>query len=245
MNTALVRRFKCNKIGRDFAVGDIHAHFTLLERALVDIGFDRTRDRLFSVGDLVDRGPEPQRALEFIAYPWFHAVRGNHEDMAMRFPYGWVEESNYVTNGGAWNVANSGYVRMMISHAFSSLPIAIQVDTDGGKVGIVHADCPRPTWGEFVGDLEGLDVLRRVFNEASSAAFESRARIQSEDLSGVPDMRAVIVGHTPVKRPVVLGNVYHIDTGGWLPDGHFTFINLATLETIPPMPKKLDWETPA
>ena len=51
-------RFAQNTVGRDFAVGDIHGCFTELQRGLEAIGFDPSTDRLFSVGDLVDRGPE-------------------------------------------------------------------------------------------------------------------------------------------------------------------------------------------
>lgn len=37
-----------------------------------------------------------------------------------------------------------------------------------------------------------------------------------------------------MQKPAVLGNVYHIDTAGWMPDrGHFTLLNLHTLETTP------------
>jgi len=77
----LVKRLPKNVLGRDFVIGDIHGRFQLVDQALLAVDFDRERDRLFSVGDLVDRGPEPLRALEFLAQPWFHAVRGNHEDM--------------------------------------------------------------------------------------------------------------------------------------------------------------------
>jgi len=51
-------RFACNAVGRDFAVGDIHGCFSHLRRSLEAIGFDASVDRLFSVGDLIDRGPE-------------------------------------------------------------------------------------------------------------------------------------------------------------------------------------------
>lgn len=61
----------------------------------------------------------------------------------------------------------------------------------------------------------------------------SRDRIAERDQSGVPDVRAVVVGHTPVERSVVLGNVYHIDTGAWLHCGQsrraFTILDAATL----------------
>ena len=61
-----VVRFEANALGRDFAVGDIHGAFADLRRALDAIGFDEHRDRLFSVGDLVDRGPESEAALEWL-----------------------------------------------------------------------------------------------------------------------------------------------------------------------------------
>ena len=122
------------------------------------------------------------------------------------------------------------------------LPVAIEVETEAGAVGIVHADCPFPSWQDFTWALEAATVTKSMRDRVVDAAMWSRERIQSEDQSGVDGARAVIVGHTPLKRPAVLGNVYHIDTGGWLRDGYFTFLNLATLETIPPTPKKLEWE---
>lgn len=62
----------------------------------------------------------------------------------------------------------------------------------------------------------------------------SRKRLTDGDCTAVDGVRAVIVGHTPLRQPVVLGNVYHIDTAGWL-DGHFTLLNLSTLQCIPPI----------
>src|ERR1700744_3027378 len=70
-----IRFFERNTRGRDFAVGDIHACVSALLRALIEISFDPAVDRLFSVGDLVDRGREPERVFELLGRPWFHAVR--------------------------------------------------------------------------------------------------------------------------------------------------------------------------
>lgn len=236
-----VKRFERNTVGRDWAVGDIHGHFRLLQTILDSNGFDPAKDRLFSVGDLVDRGPDSELALEWIAKPWFHAVQGNHEDMAIRWPNGNMDAGNYTANGGGWNVANTPDVRRQFSDALSALPIVIQVETEHGLVGIVHADCPFPTWRDFVVSLEDTNVSRGTHGAIVDAAMWSRERIQSEDQTGIPDVRAVVVGHTPLKRPAILGNVYHIDTGGWFRDGYFTLMDLATLETIPPTPQKLEW----
>lgn len=45
-----------NQAGRDFVIGDVHGAFDEVWKAMKLAGFDRSRDPLFSVGDLVDRG---------------------------------------------------------------------------------------------------------------------------------------------------------------------------------------------
>jgi serine/threonine protein phosphatase 1 len=238
-----IKRFTKNTAGRDFCVGDIHGHFTKLQKALDGIGFDPLQDRLFSVGDLVDRGPDSLDVDTWLLRkPWFHAVRGNHEQMTID-SYETGRQSDqcgmHFINGGAWFYGISEVDQGCYSSILADLPLAIEVETDTGTVGIVHADVPRGSWQGMVSALEGDDYES---DHIASMLQWSRKRIGAEDHSGVDGVRAVICGHTPLRLPVVLGNVYHIDTAGWTADGYFTFINLATLETIPPMNQKLEWK---
>lgn len=78
---SLVQHFEPNPHGRDLVVGDIHGCMEQFECVLARANFDFQRDRLFSVGDLVDRGDHSARALRLLAEPWFHVVIGNHEAM--------------------------------------------------------------------------------------------------------------------------------------------------------------------
>ncbi|AZR94610.1 hypothetical protein BBB39_13095 [Bordetella trematum] len=222
-----VRRFHTNQTGRDFAVGDIHGCFSKLQASLDLIGFDPAVDRLFSVGDLVDRGSESNAVLEWLARPWFHAVMGNHDDMALRWPRGNMEGDIYRRNGGGWNIDQPRETQEAIASAMALLPVAIAVETAFGTVGVVHADVPTPTWAGFVDALEGGVGIRA--RSAADAAMWSRGRITVGNTYRVPDVRAVVVGHTPVPQLVVLGNVYHIDTGAVF-GRPFTLLDLATLE---------------
>jgi hypothetical protein len=80
----IVQRYERNVRGRDFVVGDIHGCFDQLRAALDTAGFLPESDRLFSVGDLIDRGPQSTETLQWLAKPWFHACIGNHDDMALK-----------------------------------------------------------------------------------------------------------------------------------------------------------------
>ena len=64
----MIKRFGRNTLGRDFAVGDIHGCYSRLQAALETVGFCRKSDRLFSIGDLVDRGAESERVHDLLTH---------------------------------------------------------------------------------------------------------------------------------------------------------------------------------
>jgi serine/threonine protein phosphatase 1 len=232
---ALIKRFYRNTLGRDLIVGDIHGCFTKLEAVLTKIAFQPAIDRLFSVGDLVDRGPESKDALIWLEKPWFHVVQGNHEDMAIRFGMRdcQMDVANYAANGGAWNIGNTFEERAEFSKAFSVLPLAIEIETEYGLVGIVHAGCPFVSWGELTTILDNPNnYLKKDIGKLADALTWSRERIQAMDDSIVEGVRVVVVGHTPMQSVTSLGNTIFIDTGGWHPRGAgFTVLDAATLKT--------------
>lgn len=225
----LVKRFKKNAIGRDLIIGDIHGCFTKVGAALRAIGFNPDADRLFSVGDLVDRGPESIEALNFLSSGFVHAVSGNHEDMAVRWPNGNMDPGNYRANGGSWMIALDREMQLEVAATLGALPVAIELETEHGLVGIVHAECPFSSWQDFTQQLEAKVIGAQKLGSIIDAAQWSRNRIQVMDDSMVSGVRAVVVGHTPLERMTSLGNTLFIDTMGWRPEGKFTILDAATL----------------
>lgn len=203
-----MKHYPLNEAGRDFVVGDIHGCFSMLQDNLNEIGFNESSDRLFSVGDLVDRGKQSELSLEWLGKPWFHAVRGNHEQMAIDAASGMYDVGNYVANGGAWFIGLTQQERVKFSDAFGAMPIALDVQTSSGLVGIVHAECPIKDWG---------DMSQRLKDDASGmfaqSCLWSRDRATYHDNSVVEGVVLVISGHTPMKQITQYGNVLYIDTG--------------------------------
>ncbi|MCH4562803.1 metallophosphoesterase [Halomonas sp. EGI 63088] len=211
---------EANTRGRDFFVGDIHGQYRLLGEALRRVAFSRTDDRLFSVGDLVDRGADSLDCLLLVFQPWFHAVRGNHEELA-RNALQEGEGSNawalWMINGGGWVVeSGASEARRVLEAALRRLPHAREVTIDGERVGMVHAE-PPADWS-------------RIEEADPEALVWGRSRIQRGDETPVAGIDAVVVGHTIVERPLTLGNVHYIDTGAFC-TGRLTLVDARELLT--------------
>lgn len=202
-----VKHFTENLQGKDYCVGDIHGCFSKLRAVLETINFDESKDRLFSVGDLVDRGPESEESLDWLAKPWFHAVRGNHEQMAIDYCAG-LSDDYYSYNGGKWMMRLSKSHGKLFAKAFSDLSIANDITVGDKKYGIIHAEVPVKSWNDLEEVLNGKNC-----DGYENVAMWSRDKFNGQDDSVIDDVETVYVGHTPLKKVETLGNVIYIDTG--------------------------------
>ena len=217
-NWSAVNRFKKNVTGRDFVVGDIHGMYDHLRRLLEEVNFDEAQDRVFSVGDLVDRGPLSHETLDWLDKPWFHACRGNHEQFAIDSEDPEQHELWVNHNGGEWWLAVDADMQDRFRQQFRDLPLALEVETETGIVGIVHADVP-----PFLGWDQFVELLQTNNRDAVLYALWSRNRI-SGACSTMPvggGVERVYCGHTPTRQIVQIDNVYYIDTGAaYVYDGY-------------------------
>lgn len=208
----MFQHFEKNAKGRDFVVGDIHGMFDALGELLSVVEFDPHKDRLFSVGDLVDRGPLSRDAADWIKQPWFHAIRGNHDDMLMLAGTDNIDIQLHVINGGTWWYARTDKEKDALVKAMSTLPIAIEIDTDDGTVGLVHAEVPFSDWTQF---KEALQNPGENIDHFLHYAMWSRHLIRGliADFEGVSGVDTVIVGHSVVPEVTSIKNVMYVDTG--------------------------------
>uniref|UniRef100_UPI00403F49B0 metallophosphoesterase n=1 Tax=Pseudomonas sp. G166 TaxID=3094846 RepID=UPI00403F49B0 len=229
------RSFPPNKKGRDFVVGDIHGHFKLLTTALDKLDFDTELDRIFSVGDLIDRGPDSIDVLNWLEKPWFHAVRGNHEQMLIDCISGQGDIPRHIRNGGAWLYELQPPVQHELLKALQALPLIIEINLSSDQtIGIVHAEAPVIRSND--GWQEAKDAITGSFGEqhqrqALKTALYAREKIEQQDHTSIKGIDRLYVGHSSVPGVIHLGNVVYIDTGCSFSDGALSLVEIQT-ETI-------------
>lgn len=206
--------------GRIFVVSDIHGHYDILNEALSSVSFDKSCDKLFSCGDWTDRGPYSEFVLDYLSEPWIHSIQGNHEQMFIDASESGLDENNrsvltLLQNGGVWAFMIDEKHEKTIYEMFKSLPLAMQLDTKWGSVGLVHAEVPFNDWNEF------KQITQAEYDWNGIAVLQwARNRYKSKSEKIIPGIDLVISGHTPTSDGEVqlLGNQLFIDGGVYFRD---------------------------
>ncbi|ACK72364.1 metallophosphoesterase [Gloeothece citriformis PCC 7424] len=67
---------------RRIVIGDVHGHYNTL-MALLDAIAPASDDPVYFLGDLVDRGPESAKVVQFVRENNYRCLLGNHEQMLL------------------------------------------------------------------------------------------------------------------------------------------------------------------
>lgn len=211
--------YEQNEAGKDFVVGDLHGHIELLRKALETIEFNKDTDRMFSVGDLIDRGPDSLECLKLINEDWFHPVIGNHEQFLINSVLKGQSPNNWFANGGDWvpllENEEMDEVVILARALREKVPYAITVQTSVGKMGICHAQPPSADW---------VDVYAPTGEQRHLMTW-GRDWAQSDITVHVKNIFQTFHGHTPIEEAAMVGNVMFIDTGAFY-TGNLTVIRI-------------------
>lgn len=212
----------------------MHGHFSLLSGLLDEVSFDSKVDRLFSLGDLIDRGDESSDVLQWLAKSWFFPIQGNHERMlinAINLDEQYMFHQWYMW-GGDWAEDLSVEELEPFYSAFMQIPIAIELETIfGGSVALIHAELPDVCdWLEVKkllertsrNDIEKEQMLSDMLwmKSQPNASLSDRAKIRA-----VKNIDHVFHGHTPVDEMIRIQNRTFMDLGSYK-SGKIGFIDL-------------------
>lgn len=224
-----------------FILGDLHGRYDELMRLMDLINYDDTKHCIYSVGDIIDRGPDSWKVIDFFQGNKRYAIKGNHELMALDREWHDV----WLANGGV------GCINSLMKHNISydqfcdvieQWPWMIEVGEpdEEHSFRILHAEFP-PEWSdqylETVLD-QAIDHNDRTFNRLMwSRKLYERAVHNLATMKPVhyeidfhPERkRRTFIGHTPYKKVLRVGDTWFLDT--WAGQTQ-SMINARTLEVF-------------
>ncbi len=177
---------------RNVIIGDVHGCYGQLKEMLEKVGLDEKRDRLISVGDLMDRGPEPYNVFAFMRDIKKRMgdncilIRGNHEQMLLDAYADYNNMALWQYNGAETTI------RDLHKHYCRSKDV-VRFITDN-------------TVYYYLSEEDGFQCAHADIDKEDPAENDTdtliwgRENISSNFYKG----RLTIVGHTPISYPIYL-----------------------------------------
>jgi serine/threonine protein phosphatase 1 len=215
-------------VSTTYAIGDIHGHLGLLERAHDLIEADRARHGLADapvvhLGDLVDRGPESQGVIDWLSAGlaagrnWV-VLRGNHDRMFAAFLDDPGQHDPGMRSMFSWLHPRIGGAATLQSYGVRS-----PADRPLAQVHAEAQDLVPPAHRAFLAGLPtSCERESLLFVHAGIRPGVALADQTETDLVWIrepflshrdPHPWLVIHGHTAVDHAVNMGNRINIDSG--------------------------------
>jgi len=226
---------------RRIVIGDVHGHYGTLMTLLEAIA-PTSEDRVYFLGDLIDRGPQSAQVVDFVMQSSHPCLLGNHEQMVLDILgqeeiYGPALQA-WLSSGGHTTINSYGEAGVRQDHLdwMRKLPIYL----DLGDTWLVHAGVhPRIAFEKQTS--EQFCWIRNEFHSIEKPYF--------------PD-KLIITGHTitftlPGVNPgeIAQGRGWlDIDTGayhpksGWMTGLDITNSIVYQVNTYEPLMRKLPLE---
>lgn len=202
------RKINGKEYERIFVVGDVHGNFHQLNQELLNVSFNKEKDLLISVGNLIDYGSDNIQCLELIGQSWFVSVRGNHEEMALDAIEG-VNAAYWKSHGGSWyfnlDLEDKRKVDILI-RKIQSLPFIIEANVNDGKHVICHADYP----SNYYKFGKSVDLWEVCWSR------ERLVKTIKGDGRKIKGAKQFIFGHSSLTVPFRDGNQVWIDTSSYV-----------------------------
>ncbi len=196
-----------------YAIGDVHGWFSTLRRLAERLRFDRRRDRLWFVGDLVNRGPDSLGVLRWVADLGDAAVTvlGNHDLHLLALSLGvteprrrdnldavleapdrddllrWLRTRRLVHREGGFLLVHAGLFPSWSPAKAERLAVEVEAALAGERAGELLAQLRRKRPVRWKKDLEGIER-----HEIALAGFTTLRTLDPDarsvpDFSGPPD----------------------------------------------------------
>jgi len=218
-----------------YAIGDIHGCIKTLEKLINRIVNNDKNPSFYSVGDLIDRGPDAKAVLDFLMdlkknYPG-QVVRGNHEEMMLN---ALSQESE------SWFFNGADKTLLSFQNSLKTVEMDLQNIIPQKYIRFI-ASFP------YYIELEDYFIVHAGFNFSAANPFDDTeamvwTRTEENDFQYTQGKK-IIHGHTPIPFQQIkmniqntTSNIYNIDSGCVYVQfndlGTLTALNMDTHELI-------------
>lgn len=169
-------------MSRRIFVGDIHGHYAGLMNLLEQVS-PNAEDRVYFVGDLIDRGPQSAKVVDYVRHHQHPCVLGNHEQLLLE-----AFSKNHFNNhtlhawlysGGQSTLASYNHSQdLLMEHIewLRTLPLYLDLD----DIWLVHA---------------GVNPALKVTEQTAEECCWIRDAFHNEPFPYFQD-KLIITGHT-------------------------------------------------
>lgn len=189
-----------------YIISDLHGDLRKFKQMLKLISFDYNKDKLIINGDIMDRGKDDLKILEFIT-PYIgksmELIIGNHEFFCMQYLKSELERRTWIRFGAEASTIDtidklSDEDKTRLYQFLSNLPHYIEIQVNNKDYVITHAGLHADY---LVFDSDEIDVLKSLDEGVSK---DLRGTLISIDIHNMPAgqkkklNRTLVVGHVPV-----------------------------------------------
>lgn len=206
-------------------IGDIHGCYQEFQELTKKLGYDWENDipthpnarKLAFVGDLTDRGPQSLKVIQVV---WKLVIQeqtacyvpGNHCNKLYRYFLG---NKVQITHGlettveeyQALEKAQQNKVRDMFMELYEQAPLYQVLDNE--KLVIAHAGIRE----DYIGKNNSKVKTFVLYGDITGEKHPDGSPIRRDWASKYRGDAFIVYGHTPVKKPRLVGNTCNIDTG--------------------------------
>lgn len=210
--------FETNKQGKDYIVPDIHGNYNAFLEILHNLNFNFEKDRVFSLGDIIDKGQENLECLSLLDQKWFTMILGNHEaiHLAKFFKFasdnGTKWSKNLVFKQDTFNGISSYeyYKKKLQKLEQSPLSIFYKDKENDLKLGFVHAQFEENL---FFNEERKIYMNRTHVDLLNENMLWNRDIFNNKKSGIVQDLDFVFCGHTITEDFTLVDNHCFMDSG--------------------------------
>jgi len=190
-----------------WVIGDVHGEYNKLIQLVEKIP---SNAKICFVGDLIDRGKDSSKVVEYVMSNEHRCTLGNHELMMLKAEDDGNNSVRWQRYGGRQTLQSyqdfSDEIWFKHIDFFKSLPYFLYFEIDEHKPLVVSHSYLHHLWRgkeHNLSEHDGKDILWRHMYEDD--LFDTHREYQNDIYN--------IFGHSPVKEPVITNTYAMIDTG--------------------------------